>query len=242
MKIRKYKKQIKNILLTKLLKGNNVQCNICQKKFTTFIPYLNRINACCPNCGSLERTRLLKHFIDVSDLVNKETRLLHVAPEKYLYKIFDSNPQIEYYPIDKFTEGYSYPAKTVEMDITSLSFKDKKFNGIICMHVLEHVVDDKKGLDELYRVLEPNGWAIIQVPFDSNRTITYEDSSIELPEERRKHFGQSDHVRIYGTDYIDRFKSAGFEVENWGFENNIPVELKHKYVFKEENIFLLRKR
>ena len=129
--------------------------------------------------------------------------------------IFDKNENVTYFPIDKFTEGYKYPPKTMEMDVTNLSFEDNSLDAIICLHVLEHVLDDIKALQDFYRVLKPNAWAIVQVPFESNRTKTYEDDSITDPIERSKHFGQSDHVRIYGTDFIDRFVSVGFQVEDW---------------------------
>ena len=107
--IKKYKKKLKSLLLTKMLKGTNVHCNICNKNFTTFIPHLNRINACCPNCGSLERTRLIWYYIKRKGLLNETVNLLHVAPETYLYELFNSNTALNYIPIDKFTRGYSYP-------------------------------------------------------------------------------------------------------------------------------------
>jgi SAM-dependent methyltransferase len=238
---RLFKKRTKLFLLTKLLRGNNVICSICDGKFTTFIPYMTRINACCPNCGSLERTRLLWYFIQKKELLKHKINLLHVAPEKYLYSLFDRNENIDYHPIDLFTKGYSYPPKTVEMDVTDLKFKKESIDGIICMHVLEHVLDDIKALNEFYKVLKPNAWAIIQVPFDKNKAKTYEDTSIVSTTERFKHFGQTDHVRIYGVDFINRFESVGFKVEDWNFQNTISEEIKKAYVFKEEDIFLLRK-
>lgn len=240
--ISKIKKRLKNYFLTKLLKGYNVQCNICKKGFTTFIPHLNRINACCPNCGSLERTRLLWYYLEKKGLLLKSRNLLHVAPETCLYTLFLNNKNINYLPIDKFTEGYKYPPKTVEMDITKLELEDAVFDGVICIHVLEHVIDDIGALQEFYRVLKNDSWALILVPFDKNRNVAYEDSDITSPANRRKHFGQSDHVRIYGVDFIERFESVGFVVEDWGFETTVPFEVKNKYVFRNEHVFLLRKK
>lgn len=239
--IKKIKKRIKLKLLAKLLHGNNVYCTICNKGFTTFIPHLKRINACCPNCGSLERTRILWYFITQKQLLNNKINLLHVAPEHYLFKLFQSNPNINYFPIDKFTKGYSYPPETKEMDVTDLSYENESFDAIICLHVLEHVVEDITALKEFYRVLKPNAWAIIQVPFDLNRPNTYEDNTIINPKDRLEHFGQTDHVRIYGTDFIDRFKSVGFTVEDWNFQDTISKKIKEQQVFKNEPMFLLRK-
>jgi hypothetical protein len=49
------------------------------------------------------------------------------------------------------------------------------------------------------------------VPFTSEKT--YEDPSIIEPAKRLKAFGQEDHVRRYGSDYVDRLREAGFIVK-----------------------------
>jgi predicted SAM-dependent methyltransferase len=98
----------------------------------------------------------------------------------------------------------------VKMDITDIRFPDDSFDAIICNHVLEHVVDDRRAMSELYRTLRPGGWAILQVPLSLSLTTTYEDSSIATASGRAEAFGQSDHVRIYAEDYKDRLERAGF--------------------------------
>ena len=99
----------------------------------------------------------------------------------------------------------------VKMDITDIHYSDESFDIIICSHVLEHVEDDKKALKELFRVLKKNGWAIILVPITSDKT--FEDLTIKTEEDRLKVFGQKDHVRRYGPDYIERLYEAGFFVK-----------------------------
>jgi predicted SAM-dependent methyltransferase len=108
------------------------------------------------------------------------------------------------------------------------------------MHVLEHVQDDEKAISEIYRVLKPGGYAILQVPYDETRAVTYEDAIITTPEDRRKHFGQFDHVRIYGRDFIDRFVKPGFKVELSNYREKMDSLLAEKLVVKNEEIFLLR--
>ncbi len=100
----------------------------------------------------------------------------------------------------------------VKADICNLPFDSNAFDIILCNHVLEHIPEDHKALQELYRVMKPGGWGIFQVPQDLNREKTFEDPSITDKEERRKVFGQYDHVRIYGRDYFDILKAAGFRV------------------------------
>ncbi len=235
------KKKIKRKLLARLLSGNNVRCNICGRNYSSFIAYLGRINAQCPDCGSLERTRLIYRFITELGLVNVSTKLLHVAPEKCLHDVFRRQLGSNYMPVDKFEPGYRYPAGTQNMDITDIPLGDNSIDMVMAIHVLEHIPDDAKAIREIYRVLKPRGVAILQVPYDADRQVTYEDASINTPEARKQHFGQTDHVRIYGVDYIKRFVAPGFTIEYADYAQQISETDKERYVFKQEEIFLLRK-
>jgi len=103
------------------------------------------------------------------------------------------------------------PRAMVKMDICDIQYPDSSFDVIYCSHVLEHVLDDKRAMREFYRVLKTNRWAIINVPITSKKT--FEDSTIVDPKERLKAFGQEDHVRRYGPDYVERLRDSGFTVE-----------------------------
>jgi hypothetical protein len=48
------------------------------------------------------------------------------------------------------------------------------------------------------------------VPITADRTI--EDPTVTDPADRLRLYGQADHVRRYGPDYVDRLRAAGFEV------------------------------
>ncbi len=99
----------------------------------------------------------------------------------------------------------------VKMDITDIRFPDNEFDIIYCSHVLEHVPDDRKAMREFNRVLKPSGFALLLVPITTD--VTFEDPSITDEQERVRLFGQKDHVRCYGPDYMDRLREAGFIVE-----------------------------
>jgi hypothetical protein len=71
--------------------------------------------------------------------------------------------------------------------------------------------------------------AIFQIPQDLNLDETYEDFSITSKEARKKHFGQYDHVRIYGKDYFDKLRSVGFKVNELDYSKTISDELITKY-------------
>lgn len=215
--------------------GDKVLCPICNSKFKEFAPYglVPRKNAKCHNCDSVERHRLLwKYLNEKTDLFSKDNkiRLLHFAPEKVFYNIFSINPNIEYNPCDLYPESYDYEGEVkIKMaDITDIPFEDNYFDIILCNHVLEHIPDDALAMSELYRVMKKEAWAILQVPIDYSREITYEDFSITTPEGREKAFGQNDHVRYYGRDYKDRLKNAGFFVT----EDNFVKSFSKKNLFR----------
>jgi predicted SAM-dependent methyltransferase len=175
-----------------------------------------RPNALCPICGSIDRERLLYlYLLHKTDIFEKPGKLLHVAPESRLKKLFQTKKSVDYLTADLFSTDVM-----VKMDITAIQFSDDYFDAIICNHVLEHIIDDGKAMSELYRILKPGGWAILQVPLSLTLKSTYEDFSISTTEGREKAFGQFDHVRIYAKDYQDRLAKAGFKVNifNWASE------------------------
>jgi hypothetical protein len=62
----------------------------------------------------------------------------------------------------------------------------------------------------------------------SESHLTYENKLIKDPRDRIIHFGQFDHVRIYGLDVVERLRSAGFTANVIDLEK----ELKQKEIDK----------
>jgi SAM-dependent methyltransferase len=165
--------------------------------------------ALCPVCNASDRIRLLYLFLKKrTRLLSDPIRLLHFAPEPPLEYIFKKHKNIRYLSADLYQEGVM---ETI--DITAIPYPENSFDAILCNHVLEHIPDDALAMGELYRVLSPGGWAVLQVPFSKVLDTTYEDPSIVSEEDRERVFGQKDHVRIYGWDYSKRLENAGFRVE-----------------------------
>lgn len=52
----------------------------------------------------------------------------------------------------------------VAASLTDVPIADGTVDLILCSEVLEHIVDDGRTLDELRRVLKPEGWLLISVP------------------------------------------------------------------------------
>ncbi len=122
-------------------------------------------------------------------------------------------------------------------DVTELTFSDGAFDGIICVHVLEHVERDDEAIAEMVRVLEPGGWILIDVPLMLDR-VTYEDATIVTPEARRDAFGEPGHVRVYGTDLVTRLEAAGLTVElDRGTEVERSVRVRYGLTEDEHLLF-----
>lgn len=195
-------------------RGNQYTDPINQKSYRKFLPYgyeNQRENVLAPGTLSLERHRLLWLYLQHhSDFFTEPKKVLHVAPEQCFYKGFRKQANLDYTTTDLLS-----PLADVKADICDLPFKDNSYDVVFCNHVLEHIPEDAKAMSELYRVLKPGGWGIFQVPQDPSKATTYEDFSITSPEERQQHFGQYDHVRIYGLDYFARLEKAGFTVKQF---------------------------
>ena len=222
-------------LISFYLKGTTFTDPIDGKRFRKFLPYgygVQRANALSPSTFSLERHRLLWLYLkNETDFFTAQKKVLHIAPEQCFIKLFKKQDNLEYITADLHS-----PIADVKADICDLPFETNTFDIIFCNHVLEHIEDDKKAMSELYRVLKPGGMGIFQIPQDLNREKTYEDFSITSPEERTKHFGQYDHVRVYGKDYFDRLRNVGFTVNQVDYSKTLKENLIQKYCLAKDEI------
>ena len=211
-----------------LLKGNKFTDPIDGKSFKMFLPYgygKQRNNVLSPSTLSLERHRLLWLYLNnETNFFTDYHKVLHFAPEQAFYKRFRNMKNLDY-----ITTDLNSPLADVKADICNLPFKDNEFDVILCNHVLEHIPDDTKAMQELYRVLKPGGLGIFQIPQDLSLAKTYEDFSITSSKDRKKHFGQYDHVRVYGKDYFDRLRAVGFKVHEIDYSKTLSADLITKY-------------
>jgi colanic acid/amylovoran biosynthesis protein len=201
--------------------GRGVQCPICGRSARRFAPHRDRPYAECPHCHSLERHRALwlwlRHRIPHGALV------LHVAPEQGLAA------RLRALPIEYVSTDLESPLAMRHDDVTALPDPDGSFDVVICNHVLEHISDDRAAMRQIRRVLRPGGFAVLQHPIRA-QAETFEDWTVVTPQDRLQVFGQEDHVRVYGRDFVDRLREAGFdEVDLMEVEDEIPAPLHARY-------------
>lgn len=244
---------LKSLYIRTRYLGNRFYCPVCDKSFRRFLPgglsfpviREKRIigagfdeNLICPFCGSNDRYRLLYLYLKhKTNIFEKPLRVLHVAPEVPLQALFRKCEKLEYVSAD-----INPMPGDIRMDITHIDMANEAFDVIICNHVLEHVPEDLRAIRELYRILRFGGWAMLQVPISFQLAQSYENPDVMTTEDREKEFGQGDHVRIYGRDYVKRLESVGFEVLQYNFFEEFGIEIATKCALNvEERIFICRK-
>jgi SAM-dependent methyltransferase len=233
----RYRPGIASLYRRVIYAGNRVECPCCGGRFRRFGPEADRPDAKCPKCGSLERHRVLwLWFQDRTNLLTDRLRVLHVAPERALQRRLARLANLDYLSAD-----LDSPLADVQLDVTDIGFDDASFDVVICNHVLEHVPDDRTAMRELRRVLKPSGWAVLMIPYDRDRAVTFEDRDVVEPEDRERVFGQRDHVRIYGHDYVGRLRDAGFEVAVERYDTELDPRTVALYGLRAEEIFHCRR-
>jgi SAM-dependent methyltransferase len=164
-------------------------------------------------------------------------RVLHVGPGPAVASWLERQAGIDY-----VTADLDSPLANVQLDATDMPFEDGSFDFAICVHVLEHIPDDRKALSEFARVLRPGARAVFQVP-PSDLETTSEDPAVTEPHERERRFGQYDHVRLCGADYPDRIAEAGFEVSREDYVARFDEDFRGRYGLRTGEPFdLCRKR
>ena len=226
----------KPLILTVLYKirtpfyiGNRVHCPCCGGNFSKFLSFVSykvvRKNAQCPQCGSLERHRLLWLYLqNETTILSDQLRVLHFAPEYIVQKRLQKFKNLDYISTD-----FSSPLAKVKMDIQNIIYEDNFIDCILCFHVLDHVADDNRAIYELYRVLRPGGWAIIQSSVDLSMEKTFEDPTATTTKERLKIYGQIDLARKYGRDFVTRLIAPGLIVKPIQYGREIGEDLSKKY-------------
>lgn len=210
-------------LLSPIYYGDNFYCNCCNKKFRKFLVkgHVPRLNAQCPFCSSLERTRVLDLYLQKEhNLYQAENiKVLHFAPEYALFRKMVTNKNIIY--IDADINPLN--ARNV-IDITHIPFPDEHFDYIICSHVLGHVPDEVMAIKEMHRVLKPEGIAMV-LTLLSDKDKTIEDKSITSEEARLKTYGEHDLCRLHGNDFAERLSARGFTVEKIDYRLSFSEEI-----------------
>lgn len=224
------KKILKHFLNKEFKLHKKFKCSVCNSKQSSYIPlsdvyrlnaekygyryfgkneHLNIKSYSCSSCGAADRDRLYAtYFEKFIDKNNKKT-LLHVAPAWKLNDLFLKKH------FDVTTTDLMMDGVDIYMDVENMKdIEDNSFDFFICSHVLEHVINPDKALNELYRILKPGGSGIIMAPIIAELKDTLEKPEHKSKAERIKFYGQEDHLRLFSKkDFIDRIEKANFKLK-----------------------------
>jgi len=216
-------------------KGKGFTCNCCWQQYERFAPrfadksdeqaltqhqviagYGEQIY--CPACMSTARERLMIALFS-SRIPVERKKILHLSPEAKVFRFLKEQATVT--TADLMPGFYRQIDPNIQFaDATHLPFDSNTFNLVIGNHIMEHIPNDRLAMREIYRVLQPGGIAVLQVPFSETISHTLEEPSIQDPEKQSLLFGQKDHVRIYAlSDYLQRLQQAGFTVHYLPYES-----------------------
>jgi SAM-dependent methyltransferase len=206
--------------------GTRYSCPCCEGSFRR-LARLHGLRDQCPRCGALMRDRALVLYLrDLLHVGRKSADVLEVGPGPATTSWLSSLRAVRYVAVD-----LDSPLAPLHADITKLPIPDDSFDLVLCLHVLEHVPDDRRAIRELFRVLRPGGTAVIQVP-PSELETTLEDPTVTTPADRERVFGQYDHVRICGADYSERIEEVGFQVTREDFVERLDAEARAQFALR----------
>lgn len=165
-------------------------------------------NFACPVCYSHDRERHQWLYWQAAGLLPRlqGANILHFAPEHHLAQRIAAQHPASYIKADLYPSA----DEIQKVDLLNMPFAAAQFDFLIANHVLEHVDNVAQALAEIWRVLKPTGWAILQTPYAATLQQTWEDAGIQTASQRLAAYGQEDHVRLFGQDIFATIEAAGF--------------------------------
>lgn len=234
--------------------GDSHYCNLCNSYLDEFQPGSiagdielfkkhhivgagYRRNMYCPACKGDDRSRWVLYCLsNYTDIFSSHCNVLHFAPEDNISQRIQSNSYCDYYSGDILIERAMH-----KIDITNIQFKDGFFDYIILNHVMEHIVNESEAVREIIRVLKPSGTIIMSFPICLDM-VTQEDENVISDNDRLQLYGQVDHVRLYGNDFLTRFKNYGLNIEVYSPVNCMANQDIEKYGFIRDDMLLMCKK
>lgn len=225
---------------------NTCHCNYCGSVLSPTVESTNtyplneqlkvrdKSNNNCPSCGASVRERQLKFYFDSTKLLEGRSniRILHFKPEsKFLNYLAALNPEVH---ILAMTEAIDLRYESI--NIEDIPYSDGVFDLVIANDQLESVASVEKTLNELTRVLKPDGFLLIQTSFSESLDTTWEDNDLDYKTLHASAFGDESHRRIFGKDIFDLLSR---KLNNKILRFSSPPSLGNKHALDINDPFML---
>jgi SAM-dependent methyltransferase len=181
-------------------------CNVCGWAGKTFEGPRHVEGQTCPRCGSNGRDRFL--FLALQRRVGgrrngfRIRRVLETSPRMGDAYRSAMRRWFEYTPSDF---DLSLHRGAIQIDLQDMALPSASLDLVLTPHVLEHVPDTDRALNELRRVLAPQGQVLLQVPILQGSTAP--------PSEPEFHDDNTPVFWRFGPDLADRLRVNGFTTD-----------------------------
>lgn len=177
-------------------------CNVCRWSGAEYIGPFHSEMAVCPVCGSVSRDRFLLHSFFSTVVKPSGLRVWETSP-----RLGDYYRRMMRKHFDYVASDYDLSAHEgdVQIDLQNIAFPDESIDVLLTPHVLEHVPDTDRALDEIHRVLKPGGHMFLQVPLQVGAT--------RVPPEPEFHADNTPVFFNFGWDLTHRLRDHGFTVD-----------------------------
>lgn len=217
-------------------RGTDFFCPICSSPLREFQPWSGVTHFRCPVCISKPPHRLAHRYFQLHpELFTAHEMLVHIAPE----------PELRVWLRARCRQtGMQYRSGDLsgigdeKLDVRNLPFADQSVRLLYCCHVLNMIQEDRQAMSEIFRIMQPHGVALLQVPafYRGERTL-----EPRTHEERKAAFNDEGIQRCYtDADYVSRLNDAGFRVEYFRASEQ-PTELVRRQQLKEEVLHVCRR-
>jgi len=116
--------------------------------------------------------------------------------------------------------------KVHDLNVFPWPMNDELFDEVVAQDIIEHVDDTFKAMNEIWRVLKPNGLALIHT--------TYWKTKGSFTDPQHKHF--------YTLESFDYFDPTTFLGQEYGFYGVKPFQIVHKCITPNGYLYIIMRK
>lgn len=131
---------------------------------------------------------------------------------------FSKNPKDAIVHLDKFK--LPHVEKVWDLEKIPLPFKDNEFDLVIANHTLEHIKNFFHLIDDVWRILKPNGIFIIRAPYFRSHTA----------------FASVEHVNFFSATSFDQYRQNAYY--SYSVKARFEVSKKLRWIIQGKLKFL----